>query len=103
MRISSFWILTLASLGLLLGTPLADQQRSSAKVNYNIGPETVTNFAGYINVNKTRNLFYWFFESRNDPTNDPLILWMTGIPNFHFLLPTLALNWVNEVPEETSP
>ena len=47
-------------------------------VHYNIGPENATNFAGYINVNKTRNLFYWFFESRNDPASDPFILWMTG-------------------------
>ena len=40
-----------------------------------IGPETVENFAGYIAVNNTRNLFYWFFESRGNPSTDPFILW----------------------------
>jgi len=38
--------------------------------------------AGFINVNSTRNhqLFYWAFESRNNPTTDPLVLWMQGGP-----------------------
>ena len=29
-----------------------------------VGPETVDNWSGYVTVNKTRELFYWFFESR---------------------------------------
>ena len=42
-------------------------------------PETVYNDAGYITVhNNTRHLFYWYFESRNDPANDPFVLWMSG-------------------------
>jgi len=45
---------------------------------YNLGPENVTQLNGYITVNKTRHLFYWMFESRNDPANDPFVLWMTG-------------------------
>lgn len=30
-------------------------------------------------------MFYFFFESRDDPKNDPVVLWMTGviIPAFH--------------------
>jgi carboxypeptidase C (cathepsin A) len=39
-------------------------------------------YAGYIEVepvNKAK-LFYWFFESRSNPTTDPLVLWMTGGP-----------------------
>jgi len=44
------------------------------------GPEKVSNWAGYITVNTTRHLWYWFFESRSDPVNDPFLLWMTGGP-----------------------
>lgn len=47
----------------------------------NIGPEKATNFAGYVGVhNNTRHLFFWFFESRNSPSTDPFVLWMTGGP-----------------------
>ncbi len=37
---------------------------------------------GYITIDaKTdANLFYWFFPSQSQPTQDPLVLWMTGGP-----------------------
>jgi cathepsin A (carboxypeptidase C) len=38
--------------------------------------------AGYFDITGSKDLhyFYWFFESRNDPATDPVVLWMTGGP-----------------------
>ncbi|CAK9441258.1 uncharacterized protein LODBEIA_P51270 [Lodderomyces beijingensis] len=36
--------------------------------------------AGFLTTPTNENLFYWFFESRNNPQVDPLILWLTGGP-----------------------
>jgi serine carboxypeptidase-like clade 4 len=48
------------------------------------GFENVTQHSGYISVDKAHNngghIFYWLFESRSNPSSDPLILWMTGGP-----------------------
>jgi len=53
---------------------------SVPKVHQGYGPEKVENWAEYITVNKTRHLWYWFFESRDAPATDPFVLWMTGGP-----------------------
>ena len=45
-----------------------------------LGPESVYNDGGYIGISGGKNLFYWMFESRNDPSTDPLMLWMSGGP-----------------------
>ena len=29
---------------------------------------------------KDAHLFYWFFESRGEPSKDPVVLWLTGGP-----------------------
>ncbi|GMF47479.1 unnamed protein product [Phytophthora fragariaefolia] len=41
---------------------------------------TKTSETGYITMpfNVEDHLFYWFFESRNAPATDPLVLWLTG-------------------------
>eukprot|EP00892_Ulva_mutabilis_P009381 jgi/Ulvmu1/6815/UM031_0019.1 len=43
------------------------------------GPKRV---AGYFALNRTEaaEMFYFYFESRSDPKNDPVVLWMTGGP-----------------------
>ena len=36
-------------------------------------------FTGYIDI-EARHLFFYFFESRNDPSTDDILLWTNGGP-----------------------
>ncbi|KNC83750.1 hypothetical protein SARC_04026 [Sphaeroforma arctica JP610] len=50
----------------------------------NVVPEgmcdNVNSVSGYYPATKNKKYWYWAFESRNDPENDPVVLWMTGGP-----------------------
>ncbi|KAI6191132.1 Lysosomal protective protein [Aphelenchoides bicaudatus] len=41
---------------------------------------TVDQYSGYLNISDTTHMRYWFVKSQNDPTKDPLILWLNGGP-----------------------
>ena len=45
----------------------------------------VNQFTGWLDVGP-KHLFFWFFESRNAPDEDPLVLWLNGGPGASSLL-----------------
>ena len=42
--------------------------------------EGVKSYAGFLDIAEDKHLFFWFFESRNEPSTDPITLWLNGGP-----------------------
>ncbi|SCV00621.1 LAME_0G10968g1_1 [Lachancea meyersii CBS 8951] len=47
---------------------------------FKLGIDTVKQYSGYLDYEDSKHFFHWTFESRNDPENDPVILWLNGGP-----------------------
>eukprot|EP00640_Fibrocapsa_japonica_P000932 CAMPEP_0113943222 /NCGR_PEP_ID=MMETSP1339-20121228/21113_1 /TAXON_ID=94617 /ORGANISM="Fibrocapsa japonica" /LENGTH=644 /DNA_ID=CAMNT_0000948035 /DNA_START=89 /DNA_END=2023 /DNA_ORIENTATION=+ /assembly_acc=CAM_ASM_000762 len=37
-------------------------------------------FSGHLAISDSKNIFYWFTESENDPASDPVVFWTNGGP-----------------------
>ncbi|CAJ0569097.1 unnamed protein product, partial [Mesorhabditis spiculigera] len=37
-------------------------------------------YSGYLDASKGNHLFYWYVESQNQPSTDPIVLWLNGGP-----------------------
>ncbi|ORY86969.1 Alpha/Beta hydrolase protein [Protomyces lactucae-debilis] len=51
-----------------------------SKAGKGLGVDDTKQHVGYLDVEENKHFFYWFFESRNDPKNDPIVLWLNGGP-----------------------
>jgi len=38
----------------------------------------VKSFSGYLDVGDGKDLFFYFFESRSNPKEDPVLMWING-------------------------
>ena len=46
----------------------------------------VNSYSGFVNLAPNVHSFFWFFESRSDPKNDPITLWLNGGPGSDSLI-----------------
>ena len=46
----------------------------------------INSYSGYVSLNETTNMFFWFFEARKNPSTAPMTLWLNGGPGSDSLI-----------------
>ncbi|KDN47962.1 hypothetical protein K437DRAFT_255694 [Tilletiaria anomala UBC 951] len=62
----------------LRGVPSHMRESIASKASF-CDPD-VYSVSGYLDISETKHLWFIFFESRNNPKKDPLVLWLNGGP-----------------------
>ncbi|KAI0126724.1 putative carboxypeptidase S1 [Xylariales sp. AK1849] len=99
------WALVAASVGFALATPTSSHKDKryievQDDITYNVFEHAATGtkmsfvnnsgicettpgvnqYSGYLTVGQNMNMWFWFFEARNNPTTAPLAAWFNGGP-----------------------
>lgn len=56
----------------------------------------VNSYSGYVDLAEDQHAFFWFFESRSNPSTDPITLWLSGGPGIDSLVPIALISRVTE-------
>ena len=46
----------------------------------------VNSYSGYVDLGPETHMFFWFFDSRRNPAEDPITLWLNGGPGSDSLI-----------------
>ncbi|XP_069757048.1 lysosomal protective protein-like [Narcine bancroftii] len=71
------WFLLLLGVSGVLGEPSQDEVFSLPGLNTKIN---FKQWSGYLEASPGIHLHYWFVTSQQDPTSDPVVLWLNGGP-----------------------
>lgn len=70
----------------------ADEKVSSLLSSPTLCDSKVKQHSGYVTVSPGTNYFFWLFESRSEPSKDPLVMWLNGGPGCSSMLGMLSEN-----------